>query len=143
MIKQCLKVTFSKYGLELSFREASTDSLESEVEFLDVNHVIDNMNPFGFITGNYVKPTAVHRRFLHGSSHHSPSVFKSILIREAKRLRRLNEYYNDLTFCLQKLKDKALKTNFPLQTVEFVRRSLVAYLSSYHEKAIKALYELA
>ena len=120
MIKQCLKTIFSKYGLELSFREASTDSLESEVEFLDVNHVIDNTNPFGFITRNYVKPTAVHRRFLRGSSHHPPSVFKSILIGEAKRLRRLNEYYNDFTLSLQELKDEALKSNFPLQTVEKV-----------------------
>ena len=120
MIKQCLKATFSKYGLELSFCEASTDSLESEVEFLDVNHVIGNTNPFGFITRNYVKPTAVHRRFLHGSSHHPPSVFKYILIGKAKRLRRLNEYYNDFTLILQELKDKALKSNFPLQTVEKV-----------------------
>ena len=120
MVKQCLKATFSKYGLELSFREASTDSLESEVEFLDVNHVIDNTNSFGFITRNYVKPTAVHRRFLHGSSHHPPSVFKSILIGEPKRLRRLNEYYNDFTFGFQELKDKALKSNFPLQTVDRV-----------------------
>ena len=75
MVIQCLKATFFKYGLELFFREAGTDSLESEVEFLDVNHVIDNTNPFGFITRNYVKPTAVHRKLLHGSSHHPPSVF--------------------------------------------------------------------
>ena len=94
--------------------------MKSEVEFLDVNHVIDNTDPFGFITRNYEKPTAVHRRFLHGSSHHPPSVFKSILIGEAKRLRRLNEYYIDFTLSLQKLKNKALKSNFPLQTVEKV-----------------------
>ena len=125
MIKQCLKAAFSKYGLELSFREASTDSLESEVEFLDVNHVIDNTNPFGFITRNYVKPTAVHRRFLHGSSHHPPSVFTSILIGEAKR-HRLRSHMavfatrHETSFCYCRRYFNSFRTCFSNSKTELV-----------------------
>jgi len=46
---------------------------------------------FGFVAKNVVKPTSVGRRFIHGSSHHPPSTYKSIIFGEVIRLRRLNE----------------------------------------------------
>ena len=87
--------------------------MEKEVEFLDVNHVLDSDDPAGFITRDFVKPTAVGRVFLNGSSYHPSNVFKSILKGETLRMRRLNEKQNDFQESLDRLKCKSLKSNFP------------------------------
>ena len=112
-VKKCLEAQFKENQLELIFRETNTFELDGRVEFLDVDHVIDSTSPIGFITRDYVKPTAKFRRFLHGASHHPVSVFKSILIGESKRLRRLNEKYQDFVISLNRLKEKALQSEFP------------------------------
>ena len=72
-----------------------TNDDSGSVEFLDVNHCIAADSVFGFVTKDFVKPTSVGRRFIHDSSHHPPSNFKSIIFGEAIRLRRLNERKED------------------------------------------------
>jgi len=61
-----------------------------------------------------VKTTSVGRRFIHGSSHHPPSTFKSIIFGEAIRLRRLNERKEDYLTSLNRLQNKAKKSKFPV-----------------------------
>ena len=78
-MKKYLIEKFGKESLKLTFRHIHSRSVEKEVEFLDVNHVIDSEDPVGFITRDFVKPTAIGRVFLNGSSYHPSSVFKSIL----------------------------------------------------------------
>ena len=78
-LKACMAEKFAQEGLKLTFRHAHARSDNKEVEFLDVNHVIDASDPIGFITRDFVKPTAVDRVFLNGSSYHPISAFKSIL----------------------------------------------------------------
>ena len=91
-IKEKLTSTFREGGLELIFREISTqEPAGSCVEFLDVNHRIDDCAPGGFVTTDYIKPTARGRVFLNGGSFHPTHVFRSIVFGEAIRMRRLNE----------------------------------------------------
>jgi len=59
------------------------------MEFLDVEHQLDPHSPGGFYTRDFTKPMAVDRTFLHGKSHHPPTVYKSVVFGEAVRLRRL------------------------------------------------------
>ena len=66
-----------------------------------------------FITKDFVKPTAVGRVFLNGTSYHPTSTFKSILKGECLRMRRLNERNEDFHTSLQRLKNKALMSSFP------------------------------
>ena len=68
----------------------------------------------GFVTKDFVKPTSVGRRFIHGSSHHPPSTFKSIIFGEAIRLRLLNERKEDYLTSLNRLQNKAKKSKFPV-----------------------------
>ena len=60
---------FKNNGLELTFRQICTNDNSGSVEFLDVNHCIAADTVFGFVTKDFVKPTSVGRRFIHGSSH--------------------------------------------------------------------------
>jgi len=62
----------------LLFDKSDDDS--GSAEFLDVNHRIEADSVFGFITKDFVKPTSIGRRFIHGSSHRPPPTFKSIYI---------------------------------------------------------------
>ena len=80
---------------------------------MDVNHVMDAEDLIGFVTKDFVKPTAVGRVFLNGSSYHPISTFKSILKGECLRMRRLNEKKEDFEISLERLKEKALRSNFP------------------------------
>jgi len=90
-IRQALTSAFENSGLELTFRQACTAEKTGEVEFLDVNHCVTIEDDFGFVTNNFVKPTAEGRQFINGNSHHPQMTFKSILFGEAIRLRRLNQ----------------------------------------------------
>ena len=79
-IKYYLSEIFAEKGLSLTFRHAHSENEEvKEVEYLDINHVLDPEDPLGFITKDFIKPTAINRVFLHGSSYHPLSTFKSIL----------------------------------------------------------------
>ena len=66
------------------------------------------------MTKNFVKPTAKERQFINGKSHHPQSTFKSILFGEAIRLRRLNQRKEDYLSSLNRLKEKAIRSSFPL-----------------------------
>ena len=57
-IWQALTLAFENNGLELTFRQAYTAKKTGEVEFLDVNHCITIEDDFGFVTKDFVKPTA-------------------------------------------------------------------------------------
>jgi len=94
-IRQALTSAFANSGLELTFRQACTADQKGEVEFLDVNHRITTDGYFGFVTKDFMKPTAEGRRFINGKSYHSKSTFKSILFGEVIRLRRLNQRKED------------------------------------------------
>jgi len=85
---------------------------------LDVNHCIAADSVFGFVTKDFVKPTSVGRRFIHGSSHHPPPTFKSIIFGEAIRLRRLNERKEDYLTSLNRLQNKAKKSKFPVNMMD-------------------------
>jgi len=74
-IRQALTSAFSNSGLELTFRQAWTADRKGEVEFLDVNHCITTDDDFGFVTKDFVKPTAEGRQFINRKSttHSQPS----------------------------------------------------------------------
>jgi len=88
----------------MQFRQACTAEKTGEVEFLDVNQCVTIEDDFGFVTKDFVKPTAEGRQFIIGNSHHPQTTFKSILFGEAIRLRRLNQRKNDYLSSLNRLK---------------------------------------
>ena len=90
-IEQALTNTCMKYELKLTFRKVSTNETGKSLDFLDVLHMIDNSNKFGFFTTSFIKETATKRLFLNGNSYHPLCIFKSIVFGESVRLRRLNE----------------------------------------------------
>ena len=90
-IKEALSRIFMENELELSFRCVNTAESGSCLEFLDVEHKIDNSHIGGFYTRDFVKPTALDRTFQNGKSFHPTHIFKSIVFSEAVHLRRLNE----------------------------------------------------
>jgi len=67
-IRQALNSAFANSGLELTFRQACTADQKGEVEFLDVNHCITTDDDFGFVTKDFVKPTAEWIQFINGKS---------------------------------------------------------------------------
>nr|CAB3263302.1 uncharacterized protein LOC108950347 [Phallusia mammillata] len=111
-VQTSLKKGFENYGLTLTFRAVSTEEEGKALEFLDVNHITTKSSPKGFITRDYIKPTAKGRSFLNGHSHHPPSVFKSIVFGEAIRMRRLNELDQDYRNSLNRLREKCLLSGF-------------------------------
>ena len=67
-IKEALSRIFMENKLELSFRcvNRPTTELGSFLEFLDVEHKIDNSHLGGFYTRDFVKPTALDHTFPKG-----------------------------------------------------------------------------
>ena len=63
-LKNTLEQKFANEGLKIIYRHVHAESEIKEVEFLDVNHVIDAEDPVRFITKDFVKPTAVGKGFL-------------------------------------------------------------------------------
>ena len=94
-IRDTLETAFTSASLELTFRETSTIEADGSVEFLDVHHCVTPNEKYGFITKDFVEVIAEHRCFISGLSHHPCSTFKSIVFREAIRMRRLNERDED------------------------------------------------
>jgi len=94
-IRQARTSAFANSGLELTFRQACTADQKGEVGFLDVDHCITTDKDFGFVTKDFVKPTTEGRQFTNGKSRHPHSTFKSILLGESTRLRRLNQRKED------------------------------------------------
>ena len=58
-----------EYELKPTFRKVSTNETEKSLQFLDVLHMIDNSNKFGFFTTSFIKETATKRLFLNGNSY--------------------------------------------------------------------------
>ena len=116
-IKEALSRVFMENKLELSFRCVNTAELGSCLEFLDVEHKIDNSHIGGFYTRDFVKPTALDRTFLNGKSFHPTHIFKSIVFSEAVRLRRLNETQSDYLASLERLKQKCIHSQFNVKLV--------------------------
>ena len=90
-IEQVLTNICMEYELKLTFRKVSTNETGKCLEFLDVIHMIDNSNKFGFFTTSFIKETATKRLFLNGNSNHPLCIFKSIVFGESVRLCRLNK----------------------------------------------------
>jgi hypothetical protein len=116
-LQETLSSTFQNNGLKLIFRRINTKQENSTLEFLDVNHVINAQSSAGFYTTNYVKPTALNRAFLNGSSYHPRSVFKSIIFSESTRLRRLNERDELYLKAIDELEAKCYKSGFARKLV--------------------------
>ena len=113
-IRQALTSAFENSGLELTFRQACTAAKTGELEFVDVNHCVTIEDDFGFVTKDFVKPTAEGRQFINGNSHHPQMTFKPILFGEVIILRRLNQRKDDYLSSLNRLKEKAIRSKFPL-----------------------------
>ena len=129
-IRQALTSAFENRGLELTFRQACTAENTGEVEFLDVNHCVTTEVDFGFVTKDFVKPTAERRQFINGNSHHPQTTFKSILFGEAIRLRRLNQRKDDYLSSLNRLKEKAIRSKFPLN----MTNDMIALASNWEDR---------
>ena len=82
-----------------------------------MEHVTQSDAPGGFITRDFVKPTALDRCFVNGKSFHPPHIFKSIVFGEAVRLRRINENDADYQKSLTRLQKKCDKSNFSMKMV--------------------------
>ena len=81
--------------MKLTFTQKQIPRQNDKFEFLDVNHCVTIEDDFGFVTKDFVKPTAEGRQFINGNSHHPQTTFKSILFGEAVTLRRLNQRKDD------------------------------------------------
>jgi len=77
-----------------------------------------------------LKPTAEGRQFINEKSHHPKTTFKSILFGEAIKLRRLKERKEDYLSSLNRLKDKAIRSNFPLD----MTNDMIATASNWEER---------
>ena len=110
--------TFKKKDLNLVIRKISTKEGNKTLEFLDVDHVICNNVKGGFYTTNFVKPTAIDRTFLNGSSYHPRNIFRSIIYSEAIRFRRLNELDEHYHKSLEVLKKKCYTSGFNKEMVD-------------------------
>ena len=111
-IEGALKDVFGQNGLQLTFRKINTHQNEGNVEFLDVNHVIDHNALHGFITKDFIEPTAINRTFFSGKSHYPPLAFQSITYCKAIRIRRLNKTQEGYLCSLERLHEKCLLSGF-------------------------------
>ena len=108
-----------------------------EVEFLDVNHCVTIEDDFGIVTKDFVKPTAEGRQFINGNSHHTQTTFKSILFGEAIRLRRLNQRKDGYLSSLNRLKEKAIRSKFPLN----MTNDMIALASNWEDRLRPPKYD--
>jgi len=115
-------------GLDLTFRQACTAEKTGEVEFL-VNHCVTIEDDFGFVTKDFVKPTAEGRQFINWNSHHPQMTLESILFGEAIRLRRLNQRKDDYLSSLNRLKEKVIRSKFPLN----MTNDMIALASNWED----------
>jgi len=82
-----IREAFSENDLELSFRCVNTAEFGTCLEFLDVEHRIDNSSVREFYICDFVAPTTVNRSFHNGRSFHPPHIFELIVFSEAVRLK--------------------------------------------------------
>ena len=129
-IGQALTSAFESSGLELTFRQACTAEKTGDVEFMDVNHCVTIEDDFGFVTKDFLKPTAEGRQFINGNSHHPQTTFKSSLFGEAIRPRRLNQRKDDYISSLNGLKEKAIRSKFPLH----MSNDMIALASNWEDR---------
>ena len=97
---------FEKHDSKLIFSEISSQNKNKELEFLDVNHIINETSKCGFYVKNYIKLTTIDCVYINGRSYHSRSNYKLIVFGESIRLRRLCEHDCDYFEALNLLKDK-------------------------------------
>ena len=103
-IQEALYNVFESACLKLDFCHICTQSqTPGQLEFLDVDHAIDNNCSFGFFIKDFIKSSALNRSFLNGSSHHPPRIFKSIVFTKAIHMRRLNETQTSYIESLKRL----------------------------------------
>ena len=62
-----------------NFRQTWTAEQTGEVGCLDVDPSITTEDDFGFVTEDFVKPTAEGRHFINGRSHQPKTTFMSIV----------------------------------------------------------------
>ena len=97
---------------KLVFRDICTKNDGDELEFLDVNHIIDKTEKGGFYVKNYIKPKAKNCVFVNGKSHTSTLIYKSIVFGESVKLRRLCKRNGDNLEAVKAIKYKLLNSCF-------------------------------
>ena len=125
-----------EYELKLIFKKVSTNETGKSLEFLDVLHMIDNSNKFGFFTTSFIKETATKRLFLNGNSYHPLCFFKSIVFGESVRLRRLNETNELYLKDLKRLKKKCIDSYFNKKVVEKIINSAKTWTDRFRSKSL-------
>ena len=90
-----MKCAYEGHNLKLIFREICTNNDSDELEFLNVNDVINKTEKGGFYVKNYIKSTAKNRVFVNRKLHHPRSIYKSVVFGESIRLRKLCESDGD------------------------------------------------
>ena len=129
-IQTALTNIFQNNGLTLSFREVSNRQTGQGVAFFDVFHQIEEDDPIGFVTKNFIKLTAARRTFLHGNSCHSLHICKGIIFSESVRLHRLNERQEDYINSIKELKDKCLSSGFNKKVIQ----TMIQKVSTWTER---------
>ena len=89
-----------------SIRQCSTAEQTDEVEFLDVNHCITTDDNFGFVTKDFVKPTAEGRHFINN--------IQVNLIWRSNKIEASQPKERGLPSSLNRLKGKVVHSNLPL-----------------------------
>jgi len=70
------------------------------------------------------------RQFINGNSHHPQTTFKSFLVGEAIRLRRPKQRNDDYLSSLNRLKEKAIRSKFPLT----MTNDMIALASNWEDR---------
>ena len=112
LIQEKMTLKFQEFQLKLTYKTIYSGNNNTQIEFLDILHVTEKNNINGFYITDFVKPTAIERRFVNGNSFHPNHVYKAIITGEAKRLRRLNTHDNLYQDSIQRLRDKCIRSNF-------------------------------
>ena len=117
-IRDTLETVFTSASLELTFRQTSTMETDGSMEFLDVHHRLTPYEKYRFITTDFVKATAEHGCFISGLSHHPCSAFKSTVLGEAIRMRRLSERDEGYQSALVRFQNKDLRSDLSQNMVQ-------------------------
>ena len=90
-----------------------------------------------FTQKNFIKPTAVERVFLNGTSYHPSNVFKAIVFSESTRLRRLCERDVDYTKAIKALQQKCFKSGFNKDLVNGIIKTTIDWKERFPPKTAK------
>jgi len=112
------------------FHQGCTAEPTGEVEFLDVNHCIITEDDFGSATKDFARPTMEGRQFINCKLHHTNAIFKSVLLEEAIKLRRLNQRKENWFTNLNRIQENVIGSIFSFD----MANGMVAVVSNWGER---------